>query len=310
MASLGFLVVLVTGTPWVAVVRHGAAGILVAALVHFLYTRAGFVERADSAASVFLAWVWMVGQLVFVAPETAAEAWQSDIGALVMLWAWWPALRIQRQPSTAHLGFVAGALTGLACLLAPGLWGAMVGLVLVQILTRSFQFRELALLVIGWVWPVAMAWVWGWLLADGPSAFVEPNPFLPSFPGDFAWKAPGISWGAGVFGGVWMVWGLAAMLRRQSGHGLTTQITRRNVFLLLWTTMAGSVCWDGLMGAGGLSATTWATFAVSAGFSGSLMVPDAGRPFDGMKRRRQATMLAVVGLAMGLAVGVWLSQIA
>ena len=285
---------------WEALLPHAATGVAVAAIVHLLYTRGGFVERADSAASIFTAWFWMAPGMALPAD---GMSWKTALGLLVMLWAWRPILKIQRQASTAHLAFSAGALTGLAWLLEPALWGAFVGLLLSQLLTRSFQFREVALLLIGLAWPLAMAWTWDWLLANLHLGLWPNLPHLAPSSADLPWAVLGVA-------AVWLVWGLVEAVRTQSGQGLSTQIVRRNALLMGWTAWGGAVAWDVWTGTGGLSAATWGALAITAGFSGGLMVPEPGRPFDGQKRRRQVVMAAIWVVAGGFWGAVWLSQIA
>lgn len=291
---------MVTDAPLPAILAHGATGVALAALVHLLYTRGGFVERADSAASIFTAWFWMAAGVVM--PEDGTP-WRTVLGLLVMLWAWRPILKIQRQASTAHLAFSAGALIGLAWLLEPALWGAAIGLLLSQLLTRSFQFREVALMLIGLAWPLAMAWTWNWLLAGKGIIFWPNLPHLNPPSADLPWAVLAVA-------AVWLVWGIIEAIRTQGGQGLSTQIVRRNALLMGWTALGGALGWDAATGGGGLSAATWGALAITAGFSGGLMVPQPGRPFDGMKRQRQVLMAAIVVVAVGFVGVVWQGQIA
>lgn len=300
LSAIGGAGWLVTGWPLKAALAHGAAGVAMAALVHLLYTRGGFVERTDSAASIFTAWFWMAAGAAMPEQETP---WRTILGLLVMLWAWWPILKIQRQPSTARLAFSAGALIGLAWLLEPALWGAAIGLLLSQLLTRSLQFREVTLLLIGLAWPLTMAWTWDWLLAS------RGFPFWPNLP-HLSPPSPHLPWAVLAVAAVWLVWGIVEAIRTQSGQGLSTQIVRRNALLMGWTALGGALLWDASAGGGVLSAATWGALAITAGFSGGLMVPEPGRPYDGMKRRRQVVMATMVAVAMGFVGVVWLGQIA
>lgn len=279
--------------------KHVFWGLITLFFVHFLYTKGGFVERADSAVAIFAAWFWMAG-----CSFHSTLSGTSGLGLLLALGAWRPILQIQRQPSTGHLGFVAGALMGLSCWLEPGLWGGVVGMLLSHFITRSFQAREIALVFMGLLWPWVMLSAWIWILSDIEGlAFV---PHLPALPVNFELGPLEVPvWGFLVLG-VWLLWGVWTMVGMQSRLGVTTQIIRRNTFILSWTSAGGSLLMDAWNPEiSGLSPLSWGLLAIGSSWVAGVLVPQPGRAFDELGQKRQWTLAAIGFFCLAYALAVW-----
>lgn len=272
-------------SPWQDAAAHLGWGSGAVALVHFLYTRKGFVERYDAAAAIWTAWFWAASpQMIGVAD------WRVGLGLLVLLASWRPILEMQRQASASHLGFVAGALTGVAALLAPSMWAAWPAALVAVLATRSFRFREFALLAIGFVWPVLLAAGVDFLWADvtGDRAGLLPVE-LPHLRLNFN----GLPAGFWLTVGGWLPWGLFAWGQTQSALGLSTRIVRRNAWTVTLLPAVGALLWHS-----GPSAASAGLLAVAGGWAGALITPELGRAHDGRARRRAILSVAMWAVAV------------
>lgn len=274
---------------WEDAAAHTGWGTGAVAIVHFLYTRKGFVERYDAAAAIWTAWFWAAS------PEMLGlEAWRDGLGLLVLLASWRPILEMQRQASASHLGFVAGALTGLATLLAPALWAAWLAALVAVLATRSFRFREFAMLVIGFAWPVVLAAAADFLWVDVAGTRAG---LLPAELPQLGLIVNGLSVGFGVTVGLWLPWGLFAWGQTQSSLGLSTRIVRRNAWTVTLLPAFGALLWQS-----GPSAVSAGLIAVAGGWAGALITPELGRAHDGRARRRAILSVAMWIVAVTISV--------
>lgn len=274
---------------WEDAAAHVGWGSGAVALVHFLYTRKGFVERYDAAAAIWTAWFWAGS------PEMIGQAgWRDGLGFLILLASWRPILEVQRQASASHLGFVAGALTGLATLLAPSLWTAWLAAFVAVLATRSFRFREFALLVMGFAWPVILAAGADFLWADVTG---ERAGLLPADFPRLGLNVKGLLVGFWVMVGLWLPWGLFAWGQTQSSLGLSTRIVRRNVWIVTLLPAVGALLWHS-----GPSAVSAGLIAVAGGWAGALITPELGRAHDGRARRRAILSVAMWAVAVTISV--------
>lgn len=289
------------GWGWDAAIlqKHIFWGLMTQFCVHFLYTKGGFVDRADSTVAIFAAWFWMTG-----CSFHSTLSWTSGAGLLLALGAWRPILQIQRQPSTGHLGFVAGALMGLSCWLEPGLWGGMVGMLLSHFITRSFQAREIALIFVGLLWPWVMLSAWIWILSDMAGMAVVPH--FPKLPVNFELGPLQFPFWGFVVLGIWLLWGIWSLAGMQARLGLTTLSIRRNTLILSWTSAFGSLLMDAwnpnIMG---LSPLSWGLLAIGSSWVAGVVVPETGRAFDGLNQRRQRTLALIVFFCLAYGLAVW-----
>lgn len=293
--SLSFFILLAGGVLrlalgdglWEDTAAHIGWGAGAVALVHFLYTRKGFVERYDAAAAVWTAWFWAAS------PEMMGlAAWRDGVGLLVLVASWRPIFEMQRQASASNLGFVAGALTGLATLLAPALWAAWPAALVAVLATRSFRFREFALLVIGFAWPVVLAVVADFLWVDVTG---ERAGILPAELPQLGLNVKGLLTGFWVTVGLWLPWGLIAWGQTQSSLGLSTRIVRRNAWFVTLLPAFGALLWQS-----GPSAVSAGLVAVAGGWAGALITPELGRAHDGRARRRAILSVAMWVVAVAI----------
>lgn len=295
--GLAFFILLVGGglrialgdSSWEDAAAHIGLGSGAVALIHFLYTRKGFVERYDAAAAIWTAWFWAAS------PEWIGVAeWRDGLGLLVLLASWRPIFEIQRQASASHLGFVAGALTGLATLLSPSLWAAWPAALVAVFATRSFRFREFALLVIGFAWPVILAAGAEFLWADVTG---ERAGLLPAEIPRLGLNIKGLLAGFWLTVGLWLPWGLFAWGQTQSSLGLSTRIIRRNAWTVTLLPAIGALLWQS-----GPSAVSAGLIAVAGGWAGALITPELGRAHDERARRRAILSVAMWVVALTISV--------
>jgi hypothetical protein len=156
-------------TSALALAIYGIGLLSVAGYSHHLYVQRNFVERGDAA----LAWsvvAWSIALIPVASPPEGIQTWCS---LLLICASLDHTLRMHRQPSTSGIQFRAGLAAGLAVGIQPLNLGVFIGLMLVQIRTRPFLFREWVLLVFGLIH--------GCLIAE----------FIWSF--DFIWNTFGTS---------------------------------------------------------------------------------------------------------------------
>jgi hypothetical protein len=218
----------------VSLVIYGIGLLSVAAYSHHLYVQRNFVERGDAA----LAWSVVAWSIALIPVASPAEGIQTWLSLLLICASLDQTLRMHRQPSTSNIQFRAGLAAGLAVGIQPLNLGILLGLMLVQIRTRPFLFREWILLVFGLVhgWLVA-EFVWSIELVS--SAFETPSTATPSdiATSRYAWSAIAI--------GISAVLGLFMLMRENPRLILKTRNTRYNAIIVLAALVATCtvLCW-------------------------------------------------------------------